>query len=312
MTFMYKELQFQKEEAQAKMMKVLDEQNIMLEKQVKERTYEIEEQKEELSEKNKEITDSINYAKRLQNALIPPVDVFKSILPDSFVLFKPKDIVSGDFYWIAELNTTLKNNKNTSLVVFSAADCTGHGVPGAFMSIIGLKIFNQSIKNPEVNSPAEALDFLSKEVYETVNKHRVGETVIRDGMDLALCSIDFKELKLTFSGAKNPVYIVRNKELMELKADKQPIGSNQNPEPFSNTEFKLKRGDMIYASTDGFPDQFGGPKGKKFKYKQFKELLTSIAENPVDEQREKLDTAFVKWKGNLEQIDDVCVIGIRI
>ena len=174
----------------------------------------LEESKHELQEKNNEIVDSINYAKRIQNALIPPKEVFKKILPDSFIIFKPKDIVSGDFYWITELNTTKENEAdNERLVVFSVADCTGHGVPGAFMSLIGLKIFNQSVKQHDVNSPAQALDYLNTEVFNTVNKHSHEDNVIRDGMDVALCSINFKTLMLSFAGAKNPVYVVRNKEL---------------------------------------------------------------------------------------------------
>jgi hypothetical protein len=181
----------------------------------------LEESKHELQEKNNEIVDSINYAKRIQNALIPPASALKKLLPNSFVLFKPKDIVSGDFYWASDVTTS----NNEKMVLFSVADCTGHGVPGAFMSIIGLKIFNQSVKQPDVNSPGEALDYLNTEVFNTVNKHSEGDEIIRDGMDVALCAINFNTLKLHFSGANNPVYIVINKELHEIKGDKKPIGS---------------------------------------------------------------------------------------
>jgi serine phosphatase RsbU (regulator of sigma subunit) len=272
----------------------------------------LEESKHELQEKNTEITDSINYAKRLQDALIPPKEVFKKILPDSFIIFKPKDIVSGDFYWISELNTTKENNTNEKLVVFSVADCTGHGVPGAFMSLIGLKIFNQSVKQKGVNSPAEALDYLNNEVFNTVNKHSDSDNIIRDGMDVALCSINFKTLVLTFAGAKNPVYIVRKKELYEIKGDKQPIGAHETQEPFTNKEYQLEKGDMVYIFSDGYADQFGGPKGKKLKYKPFKEMLIANADESMDEQEQELENLFENWRGDLEQLDDVCVIGVRI
>ncbi len=302
--------------------------------------------KQEIEEKNKEITDSINYAKRLQDALIPAIKVFQKILPNSFVLFKPKDIVSGDFYWVSP-SLTLPFGKGSSspsgkmsetdgAVLFAVADCTGHGVPGAFMSLIGLKIFNQSIKEKKVNSPAEALDFLNREVYNTVNKHANSENIIRDGMDVALCAINFKTLMLTFAGANNPVYIVRDchvepaetldnqntfiykktenstKCLVEIKGDKQPIGAYETQEPFTNKEYQLKKGDMIYIFSDGFADQFGGPKGKKLKYKPFKNILIENADKSMEEQENELNTFFEKWKGNLEQIDDVCIIGVRI
>ena len=272
----------------------------------------LEESKHELQEKNNEIVDSINYAKRLQDALIPPVDVFKKILPNSFVLFKPKDIVSGDFYWIAELSTSHQDEENEKLVVYSVADCTGHGVPGAFMSLIGLKIFNQSVKQSNVNSPAEALGYLNQEVYNTVNKHSETDNIIRDGMDVALCSINFKTLMLSFAGAKNPVYIVRNKELHEIKGDKQPIGSFETLEPFTNQAYQLLKGDMIYIFSDGYADQFGGPKGKKLKYKPFKEMLMRNADKSLNDQENELNELFENWRGDLEQLDDVCVIGVRI
>ncbi len=272
----------------------------------------LEESKHELQEKNTEIVDSINYAKRIQSALIPPKEVFKKILPESFIIFKPKDIVSGDFYWISELSTTKENDANEKLVVFSAADCTGHGVPGAFMSLIGLKIFNQSIKQKEVNSPSEALDYLNNQVFKTVNMHSDDDNVIRDGMDVALCSINFKTLMLSFSGAKNPVYIVRNKTLHEIKGDKQPIGSYESLTPFTNHQYQLEQGDMIYIFSDGFADQFGGPKGKKLKYKPFKNMLIENSDKSMEEQERKLVDLFENWKGDIEQLDDVCVIGVRV
>jgi sigma-B regulation protein RsbU (phosphoserine phosphatase) len=273
----------------------------------------LEESKQELQEKNKEVVDSINYAKRIQSALIPPKEVFKNILPNSFVLFKPKDIVSGDFYWISELNTTKKEDvDNERLVVFSVADCTGHGVPGAFMSLIGLKILNQSVKELDVNSPAQALNYLNKEVYKTINKHSDSQSFIRDGMDVAVVSINFSTLMLCFSGAKNPVYIVRDKELHEIKGDKQPIGYSENHASFIDHQFQLEKGDMIYIFSDGFADQFGGPKGKKLKYKPFKNKLIENSEKSIEFQELELNKLFENWMGKLEQLDDVCVIGVKV
>jgi len=316
-----RDLQLDKEKAQLESLesleeknKLIDNQNEMLETQVKERTEELEFQKEQVLEKNKEIIDSINYAKRLQNALIPPLEAVKKIKEELFVLFQPKDIVSGDFYWITETTTSYEDRPNSKRLLFTAADCTGHGVPGAFISIIGLNIFNQTLKEKTVNDPAQALDFLNKEVYNTVNKHkdRFNEGVIKDGMDLAICSINMETLELEFSGAKNPLYIIRDKELIELKGDKQPIGYSDKVTPFSLQKFTLKKGDMVYSSTDGYPDHFGGPKGKKFKYKPFKDLLISISNESTEKQKELLAQKFEDWKGNLEQLDDVCVVGVRI
>lgn len=273
----------------------------------------LQKSKLELEEKNNEIVDSINYAKRIQNALIPPESALRKILPESFVLFKPKDIVSGDFYWATDLNTTTNTEQDKDkLVLFSVADCTGHGVPGAFMSIIGLKVFNQSVQQPDVNTTGEALDYLNHEVFNAVNKHSEGDNIIRDGMDVALCAINFKTLKFNFSGANNPVYIVRDKQLHEIKGDKRPIGSYEVETKFTNNDYQLEKGDMVYIFSDGYPDQFGGPKGKKFKYSQFKEVLIEHAHLSAKEQHEKLEHIFENWRGNLEQLDDVCVIGVRI
>ncbi|MCT4582148.1 MAG: SpoIIE family protein phosphatase [Flavobacteriales bacterium] len=314
-----RELQKEKELAQEKALqnlteknKLIDQQNELLETQVKERTTELEIQKEQVLEKNKEIIDSINYAKRLQDAIIPPLEAVSTITKDAFVLFQPKDIVSGDFYWITETTTSYEDRQNSKRLLLTAADCTGHGVPGAFISIIGLNIFNQTLKERTVNDPAQALDFLNKQVYNTVNKHKGNDDIIRDGMDLAICSIDMNSLELEFAGAKNPLYIVRGSELIELKGDKQPIGFSDNVTPFTLQKFQLEKGDMVYASTDGYADQFGGPRGKKFKYKPFKDLLLSISKKHPEQQKNILKQRFDEWKGDLEQLDDVCVVGIRI
>ncbi len=291
---------------------------LMLEKSKKE----LEEQKAITEEKNKEIVDSINYAKRIQDALITPPAKLKKLLPESFVIYLPKDIVSGDFYWATEIMTTKASEPNEKMVVFAVADCTGHGVSGAFMSIIGLKILNQSKIQPNINSPAEALNYLNDEVYSTINIHTDDENVIRDGMDISLCSISYKlgtsNIKsetvatLQYSGANNPLYIVRNGELLETKADKQPIGAYETENSFQNHEIELQKGDMVYLFSDGFADQFGGSKGKKFNYKQFKQLLKDVSNLPVDEQKETLIDAHKAWKGNQEQLDDICIMGVRV
>lgn len=267
---------------------------------------------EVIEEKTKEIVDSINYAKRIQLALITPEEVLKKTVPNAFVFFQPKDIVSGDFYWFAELSTTKEGTDNEQLVVFCVADCTGHGVPGAFMSLIGMKILNQSIKQKEVNSPAEALDFLNAQVYDTMNKHASKDSIVRDGMDAVLFAINFNKLTLSFAGANNSLYIVRDKEIIELKPDKQPIGAYEAQQSFTNYAFQLQKGDTIYATTDGYIDQFGGHEGKKLKSKKFKEKLVECVDLPIEQQKEFLSTFFNNWKGSLEQLDDVCILGVKI
>jgi serine phosphatase RsbU (regulator of sigma subunit) len=267
---------------------------------------------EVIEEKTKEIVDSINYAKRIQLALITPEEVLKKTVPNAFVFFQPKDIVSGDFYWFAELSTTKEGTDNEQLVVFCVADCTGHGVPGAFMSLIGMKILNQSIKQKEVNSPAEALDFLNAQVYDTMNKHASKDSIVRDGMDAVLFAINFNKLTLSFAGANNSLYIVRDKEIIELKPDKQPIGAYEAQQSFTNYAFQLQKGDTIYATTDGYIDQFGGDEGKKLKSKKFKEKLVECVDLPIEQQKEFLSTFFNNWKGSLEQLDDVCILGVKI
>lgn len=320
MAYKYKDISIEKEEAQLLALKnleeknkIIDQQNHLLETEVSDRTQELKQQKEILEEKNKEIVDSINYAKRLQEALIPSEQIFQSILKDSFILFKPKDIVSGDFYWITELVTTKNDgSEEDKLIVFSVADCTGHGVPGALMSIIGIKTLNQSVKNKEVNSTNEALDYLNNDLFQTVNKHKNEGEIIRDGMDLSLCALNIKKRELYYSGANNSIYVVRDKELIELKADKQAIGSSIDHAPFTSQKIELIKGDMIFAFTDGYPDQFGGPRGKKLKYKKFKEILTENSGLEMSKQKTILSETLDDWQGNLEQLDDICVIGIRV
>jgi serine phosphatase RsbU (regulator of sigma subunit) len=256
-----------------------------------------------LVQKNKDITDSITYAKRIQQAILPPDRLVKKLLPESFILYKPKDIVSGDFYWVTEWG-----NK----VMFAAVDCTGHGVPGAFMSIVGQNILSQSVNEYGLSRPNLILNALNKGVSRTLGKD--SDNVLRDGMDLALCAIDLKEMKMEFSGAMNPAWVLRDTEIIELKGNKFPIGSYVDgaDQHFENTEFQLKKGDRIYVFTDGYADQFGGPKGKKFKYKNIKTLLLDTRHESMDRQLEILDRTIESWRGNLEQIDDILVMGVKI
>lgn len=313
----YRELQEGKEQAQRELLVQLEETNkltaeinIRLEKQVKERTREIEHQKEELQEKNKEILDSINYARRIQYAILPPDELVKETLPDAFILYKPRDIVSGDFYFTYPVTTSGDTPRNLSL--FAAADCTGHGVPGAFMSILGTNILRSTLVQPNVNTPGQALDFLNAQIISSLSQSS-SDVAIRDGMDIALCALDHSSRTLYYAGANLPCWIFSaNGEFIELSPDKQPIGNYGTNNPYTNHSHQLNPGDMIYIFSDGYADQFGGPKGKKFKYSQLRELFSAIRPKSLEEQKKELENAFSLWKGNLDQIDDVLVIGVRV
>ncbi|MGZ3919144.1 MAG: redoxin domain-containing protein [Bacteroidia bacterium] len=290
---------------------------------------EINEQRNIIDEKTKDITDSIEYSKRIQRSIFIEKEKLKQFAPESFIFFQPRDVVSGDFYWFT--NYEIKEDlyaqngydykAGTNLLVVAAVDCTGHGVPGAFMSIIGNTLLNQTLNNLTINSAAYALDFVNAELKKSLNKN-TEDIPLRDGMDIALCCIDFKGMRLEYAGANNPLYIIRNKELIVLKADKQPITASVESEakPFTNNLFELQKGDSIYLFTDGFADQFGGDdkrgssfgQGKKFMYKRFKELLISIQDKTMEEQKVALHKRLESWKGNLAQVDDVLVIGIKV
>lgn len=262
----------------------------------------IEEQKKIVDEKNTEILDSITYAKRLQDAILPPIKIIQQQFPDSFVLFKPKDIVAGDFYWFEQIN---------ELTLFAAADCTGHGVPGAMVSVVCSNALNRAVKEFGITEPGKILDKVRELVVETFQK---SETDVKDGMDISLCCYNKKTNQLQWAGANNPLWIVKQTgvELTEYKASKQPIGKVDNPTPFATHSITLQKNDSIFLFTDGFSDQFGGPKGKKFKYSQFKESLIEINSMPMNEQAAQLNSRIENWKGVLEQVDDILVIGIRI
>lgn len=302
---------------------------------------ELEVKNQIIAKKNKDIRDSINYAKQIQLGILPSEADLTNALGNHFVLYKPKDIVSGDFYWAL---TTTTSDTATKLSIFAAVDCTGHGVPGAFMSMVGKTLLNQTIKNPDINSPADALNYLSSELPKNLKSHQTNNS-IKDGMDISLCALDHKNKKLFFAGANNPCWIIRNGELYELAPDKFSISANPESKfsPFTNKSFDLNSGDLIYIFTDGFADQFGQspaqwsayinhpdykpaiktselddlglqPKtiGKKLKYKPFKELLMKHSKADLDIQKHAINTYFEEWRGLNEQTDDVCIICVKI
>ncbi|MGP8214785.1 MAG: tetratricopeptide repeat protein [Bacteroidia bacterium] len=266
----------------------------------------IEQQKALVEEKNKNILDSINYAKSLQDAILPPISLITKYLPESFVLYKPKDIVAGDFYWMERVETPCM----ASLLI-AAADCTGHGVPGALVSVVCSNALNRTVKEFKITEPGKILDKVRELVLETFEK---SENNVQDGMDISLASLSLSEggIQIQWSGAYNPLLYVHNNEIKEIAPDKQPIGKTDNPKPFITNLLHVNKGDTLYLFTDGYADQFGGPKGKKFNYKQLQEKLLSISHQPLAEQKQALEKAFEKWKGELEQVDDVLIIGIRV
>jgi ligand-binding sensor domain-containing protein/serine phosphatase RsbU (regulator of sigma subunit) len=281
----------------------LETEKKVLEERVVERTVELKGANDQLSVAFKDIKDSINYARRIQQAILPLDNDIRKELPEHFILFKPRDVVSGDFYWF---------NKKNDKVYIAACDCTGHGVPGAFMSIIGNSLLNEIAHEADASEPGTILNNLRDKIILAL-KQRSGEQESKDGMDMMLCCIDRKTNTLTFAGANNPLYLIRNGELKEFKGNKQPIGVYGDVlKPFTNQEIALLPGDQIYLFSDGYPDQFGGPRGKKFLYTRFKELLVSISARDMNQQAADLERAFWDWKNNQEQVDDVLVIGIRI
>ncbi len=255
----------------------------------------------ELEEKNREITDSINYAKRIQEAILPPLKLVQQNLKDSFILYLPKDIVAGDFYWMQNSNDK---------IIFAAADCTGHGVPGALVSVVCSNALNRAVREFDLSKPSKILDKTLEIVIERFEK---SEEEVKDGMDIALCSYNPSTLKLEYAGAHNPLWLIKKgaDEVTEIKGNKQPIGKYANTVPFNNHEIQLEKGDTIYLFSDGYVDQFGGERGKKLKSVNFKRLLLSIQEQSIDQQYDSVKNHFNSWKKDLEQLDDVCVIAFK-
>ncbi len=340
MSYKYRELQKDKEEAHNIALKnlqekneLMDQSNVLLEEQVKERTQEIERQKEELAVNNKEIVSSIRYAKRIQEAILPSKRKVDSLLSNSFIFYRPKDVVSGDFYFV-EPAPGERNIEIRGYSIFAVVDCTGHGVPGAFMSIVGNSILTQSLTEPSVDSPAKALDYLNHEVLKRLSQ-KVDGTAVRDGMDIAMGLLNKERNQLTFSGAKSPLYLIRSKTiadtyeaedslevkvemenciLYQITADKQPIGNSavEDSTPYKNHTINLHPTDQIYLFTDGYADQFGGPNGKKYNYRRFRELLLSCYGKSMEEQEKRIKNEFDNWLVDWEQIDDVLVLSVLI
>ena len=283
----------------------------VLEQVVFERTQEIQEQKTEIEQSRdeiakyaKDITDSIKYARRIQKAIFPALRDVQEILPESFVFFQSKDLVSGDFYFAERVG---------SKRIFCAVDCTGHGVPGGFMSIVASNLLKQAVLQLGLTKPSDILEYLNRGVSNTLHQ-TYEESTVKDGMDIALCCWDNEKNVLEYAGAYNPLYLFRNGKLVEYKGDRFPVGTFVGEEirQFTNHTIPLKKGDMIYVFSDGFSDQFGGPQGKKFMVRRFKELLQSIHEEPVDKQHDLIAKQLKNWKGNFEQVDDIVIMGIRI
>jgi serine phosphatase RsbU (regulator of sigma subunit) len=271
--------------------RLVREQNVFLEQKVQERTT-------ELVEKNKEILDSIHYARRIQSTLLAQEQFVKKYVLEHFILFKPKDIVSGDFYWASQ-----KENR----FYLAVCDCTGHGVPGAFMSLLNISFLNEAVNEKNISRPNEILNHVRQRLIENISYE--GR---QDGMDGILLCIDLSNNKMSYAAAYNRPLLVRNKVLLELKADKMPVGKGEKEESFALFELDLQPKDSFYMYTDGYADQFGGPKKKKFLYKQLEELIRTSSDMPAKEQMECMVEKFESWKGDCEQVDDVLVIGIKM
>jgi serine phosphatase RsbU (regulator of sigma subunit) len=262
----------------------------------------IEMQKGELELKDKDITDSLIYAQRIQEALLPSEAYFRKHFEDSFILFKPKNIVSGDFYWIGE-----KDEK----IFVVAADCTGHGVPGALMSMIGLEIVEKTINEENIEVPSKILAVMNRGLEKTFSREKNIGTIIRDGMDIGLCVIDRKRKKVEYAGAFLPLYLIREGSLIEIPADKIIIGMNPEGTSYTDHELDLKENDIFYIFSDGYVDQFGGSENKKFMYRRFRYLLLTIHSFPINDQKSILEENIRTWMGVNEQVDDMMVIGFR-
>jgi serine phosphatase RsbU (regulator of sigma subunit) len=281
--------------------------NHNLEDKVTERTAEIVEQKNIIQEKQKEIVDSIHYAQRIQTTILAKDEYLNKHLPQHFVLFKPKAIVSGDFYWATTKVSSYNEYITDNRFYLTVCDSTGHGVPGAFMSLLNISFLNEAIRDKNIAEPNEILNHVRKRLIKYISQEGG-----QDGMDGIIICFDRINQTITYAAAHNAPIVVRDNQIIEFKADKMPIGMGIKTDPFTLHQIEVQKDDMIYLYTDGYADQFGGPKGKKFKYKTLNNLLAEISKGSMSMQRDKLNTAFEDWRGELEQIDDVCLIGIRI
>lgn len=293
-------LENQKQENDDKV-KMLWEQSTAIHKE-KER---IDKLKTQVEYRHKEIIDSVLYAKKIQQAVLPSQEYVNTVLPDSFILFRPKNIVSGDFFWVYKVDEYR--------TLFAAVDCTGHGVPGAFMSIMGYHLLERVVNEHQIYEPAKILDELSAGVIKSLKQTTELDSV-KDGMDIALCLIDYKSYTLHYAGAHNPLYLIRKGELTEIKADKRSVGISANSKinHFTNHSISIEKGDCLYVFSDGYVDQKGGPENVKFFYQPFKNLLVKIHTEKMREQLIILEKSFNDWKGDKGQIDDILVMGVKI
>ena len=282
---------------------ILEEKNILITRQkdeIQEQKEIAENQRDQITYQKKHITDSIHYALRIQRALLPSLELFTDEI-EHFVLYKPRDIVSGDFYWV---------NKKDNLWIIITADCTGHGVPGAFMSMLGVSFLNEIVNNKHIHKPDQILNELRAYIIKAL-KQSESENGVKDGMDITVSAFDVITGVLEWAGADNPLFIVQNGELIQVKGDKMPVAIHDIMEPFTLHTFKLNKGDTFYTFSDGYVDQFGGSNQKKFLSKNFKDVIMNIQDKSMYEQGRKLDEVFEEWKKNVEQVDDVTVIGLR-
>lgn len=263
---------------------------------------EIEIQRSELQLRNKDLTDSLNYARRIQAALLPSEHHIRRIFPDYFIYYRPKHIVSGDFYWFSE-----RDDK----YFIAAADCTGHGVPGALMSMIGLELIHKIINDMKVDDSDQVLLTMNRELESAFFKEESGKPIIKDGIEMSICIIDKKTRLMEFSGAFLPVYIVRDDKLIEIKGDKKNVVQSFAMVSFNRSTFTLQEGDLLYLFSDGYADQFGGPENKKFMYRRLRHILLTISKYPLPDQQRILDETIDSWMGGHDQIDDMMILGVR-
>lgn len=306
-----------KEEAYQRLITINDMKvraNEILERKVNERTREIKEQKQVVEKQNTEILDSIKYAKRIQSSILPTEGEISKVFPKNFVFFKPKDMVSGDFYWFGKTTEENPWAEKGLCHLFAAVDCTGHGVPGALMSILGYNGLEECVNNPKVKSPADVLNFINDKIIDTLQHDESGEFNMRDGMDMVFGAYNPTTREFSCAGAKNNIYILRGEEIIELKGDRRSIGAEKinGHGGYNNLQITLNPNDRIYTFTDGFPDQFGGPNNKKYKSKTLLQTIAEQANIEITSQKHALYQTFNSWKGENEQIDDVCILGIEI
>jgi serine phosphatase RsbU (regulator of sigma subunit) len=263
---------------------------------------EIDQQREELQIKNKDLTDSLTYARRIQIALLPSVTMINKLVPDHFIFYRPKHIVSGDFYWLSQTGDKL---------YLAAADCTGHGVPGALMSMIGLEILQKIINESKVDHSDLILEALNKELESAFNKEEDGKATIKDGIEMSMCVLNTRTHEMEYSGAFLPVYIVRDERLIEIKGDKINVGQSIEGVVFTRNTLSIEPGDIIYLFSDGYADQFGGIENKKFMYRRLRHLMVTISKFPMEDQKRILEETIVSWMSDTDQIDDMMVMGFK-